>query len=241
VPGAALGPGHGAGGMFIALQHLVSDLPDSRAPSRAERPGVPSVTDGTVLRVLLVDDGAHRVGQIRDELVQLGHAVVGVVDSAVALHDCVLRLQPDVVIVDADSPSRDTLEHLATLSSRHPKPVVVFAEDDADDPMRRAMAAGVSAYVVAGLQTRRIAPVLRVAIARFEQEEVLRRQLVEAHNALGARRQVERAKGILMRTRGIGEDEAHRLLRKLAMDRGMKIDQVAEQVIAAADLLAPPG
>ncbi|RVT49016.1 ANTAR domain-containing protein [Rubrivivax albus] len=193
------------------------------------------------MRVLLVDDGAHRVGQIQDELAQQGHVVVGVVDSAVALHDAVLRLRPDVVIVDADSPSRDTLEHLATLSAQLPRPVVVFAEDEADDPMRRAMAAGVSAYVVAGLQARRIAPVLRVAIARFEQEALLRRQLLEAQAALGARKQVERAKGILMRTRGIGEDEAYKLLRKLAMDRGSKLEQVADQVIAAADLLAPPG
>lgn len=193
------------------------------------------------LRVLLVDDGAHRVAQIQEELQQQGHEVVGVVDSAVALHDQVLQLRPDVVIVDAESPSRDTLEHLATLSAHLPRPVVVFAEDEADDPMRRAMAAGVSAYVVAGLQARRIAPVLRVAIARFEQEALLRRQLLEAQAALGARKQVERAKGILMRTRGMGEDEAYKLLRKLAMDRGSKLEQVAEQVIAAADLLAPPG
>lgn len=190
--------------------------------------------------MLLVDDGAHRVGLIADELTQLGHLIVGVVDSAVALHDCVLQLRPDVVIVDAESPSRDTLEHLATLSSTLPRPVVVFAEDDADDPMRRAMAAGVSAYVVAGLQTRRIAPVLRVAMARFEQEAALRHQLSEAREALSSRKLVERAKGILMRTRGIGEDEAHRLLRKLAMDRGLKLEQVAQQVIAAADLLTPP-
>ena len=202
---------------------------------------LPNSAEPAALRVLLVDDGAHRVGQIQDELAQQGHVVVGVVDSAVALHDAVLQLRPDVVIVDADSPSRDTLEHLGTLSAQLPRPVVVFAEDEADDPMRRAMAAGVSAYVVAGLQARRIAPVLRVAIARFEQEALLRRQLVEAQAALGARKQVERAKGILMRTRGIGEDEAYKLLRKLAMDRGSKLEQVADQVIAAADLLAPPG
>lgn len=212
--------------MLLALQQNVNARPP---------------IDSASLRVLLVDDGAHRVGQIRDELVQIGHEVVGVVDSAVELHDCVLRLQPDLVIVDAESPTRDTLEGLATLSGRLPRPVVVFAEDDADDPMRRAMAAGVSAYVVAGLHARRIAPVLRVAIARFEQEEVLRQRLSDAQAALSTRKQVERAKGILMRTRGIGEDEAHRLLRKLAMDRGMRMEQVAEQVIAAADLLAPPG
>jgi response regulator NasT len=191
--------------------------------------------------VLLVDDGAHRVDLIRDELTKQGHSVVGVVDSAVTLHDSVLALKPDVVIVDAESPTRDTLEHLATLSSRLPRPVVVFAEDEADDLMRLAMAAGVSAYVVAGLQPRRIAPVLRVAIARFQQDAALRRQLSEAQDALSSRKLVERAKGILQRTRGIGEDDAHRLLRKLAMDRGLKLEQVAQQVLAAADLLAPPG
>ena len=193
------------------------------------------------LRVLLVDDGAHRVDLIRDELTKQGHLVVGVVDSAVTLHESVLALKPDVVIVDAESPTRDTLEHLATLSSRLPRPVVVFAEDEADDLMRLAMAAGVSAYVVAGLQPRRIAPVLRVAIARFQQDAALRRQLSEAQDALSSRKLVERAKGILQRTRGIGEDDAHRLLRKLAMDRGLKLEQVAQQVLAAADLLAPPG
>jgi len=193
------------------------------------------------LRVLLVDDGAHRVDLIRDELTKQGHLVVGVVDSAVTLHESVLALKPDVVIVDAESPTRDTLEHLATLSSRLPRPVVVFSEDEADDLMRLAMAAGVSAYVVAGLQPRRIAPVLRVAIARFQQDAALRRQLSEAQDALSSRKLVERAKGILQRTRGIGEDDAHRLLRKLAMDRGLKLEQVAQQVLAAADLLAPPG
>lgn len=191
--------------------------------------------------MLLVDDGAHRVDLIRDELTQQGHLVVGVVNSAVTLHDSVLALKPDVVIVDAESPTRDTLEHLATLSSRLPRPVVVFSEDEADDLMRLAMAAGVSAYVVAGLQPRRIAPVLRVAIARFQQDAALRRQLSEAQDALSSRKLVERAKGILQRTRGIGEDDAHRLLRKLAMDRGLKLEQVAQQVLAAADLLAPPG
>jgi len=208
-------------------------VPDTPAPI------CKAATDA--LRVLLVDDGAHRVDLIRDELTKQGHLVVGVVDSAVTLHESVLALKPDVVIVDAESPTRDTLEHLATLSSRLPRPVVVFAEDEADDLIRLAMAAGVSAYVVAGLQPRRIAPVLRVAIARFQQDAALRRQLSEAQDALSSRKLVERAKGILQRTRGIGEDDAHRLLRKLAMDRGLKLEQVAQQVLAAADLLAPPG
>lgn len=190
-----------------------------------------------VLRVLLVDDGAHRTSLIRDALTAQGYEVVGVIDSAPVLHEGVARLQPDVVIVDSESPSRDTLEHLATLSARNPRPVVVFAEDDADDPLRRAMAAGVSAYVVAGLQPARLAAVLRVAMARFEQDKALRQELAQARDELSTRKQVERAKGILMKARGLSEEAAYQQLRKLAMDRGEKLLQVAERVIAAQELL----
>lgn len=195
---------------------------------------------GTPLRVLLVDDGAHRVSVIRDELMRQGHEVVGVVDSPLVIHDCVTRLAPDIVIVDSESPSRDTLEHVATLSSRNPRPVVMFAEDDADDPMRRALAAGVSAYVVAGLQPHRLASVMRVAIARFEQDKALREQLEQARGALASRKVVERAKGVLMHSGGMSEDEAYRHLRKLAMDRGEKLVEVAQRVIDAHELLWPP-
>lgn len=193
--------------------------------------------DQSPLRVLLVDDGAHRASLIRDELTQHGHQVVGVVDSARQIHDSVLQLHPDVVIVDAESPSRDTLEHLATLSTRNPRPVVVFAEDDADDPLRRAMAAGVSAYVVDGLRPRRLAAVLRVAMLRFEQDKALRQELAKARNELDSRKVVERAKGILMQARALTEDEAFHQLRRMAMDRGEKLGQAAERVIAAHELL----
>lgn len=195
----------------------------------------------TPLRVLLIDDGAHRVDLIRDELTRQGHLVVGVVDSALTIHDCVLRLAPDVVIVDSESPTRDTLEHLATVSSTSPRPVVVFAEDPAHAPMQQALAAGVSAYVIAGLQPQRLTPVLQVAIARFEQDRALREQLGQAQNQLAQRRQIERAKGILMEEGGLSEEQAHAQLRKLAMDRGQRLAEMADRVIQARDLLRPRG
>jgi response regulator NasT len=139
------------------------------------------------LRVLLIDDGAHRISLIRDELTRQGHLVVGVVDSALLIHDCVLRLQPDVVIVDSESPTRDTLENLATVSSSCPRPVVVFSEDASQAPMQQALRAGVSAYVIAGLQASRLMPVLQVAIARFEQDFALRGQLDDAQTQLAER------------------------------------------------------
>ena len=193
------------------------------------------------LRVLLIDDGAHRVALIRDELTRQGHEVVGVIDSAIVVHECVTRLAPDVVIVDSESPSRDTLEHVATLSVNNPRPVVVFAEDDSDEPLQCAMQAGVSAYVVAGLQPHRLASVLKVAIARFEQDKSLREQLLQAESELSSRRVVERAKAILMQQGGLTEDAAHRQLRKLAMDRGEKLVPLAERIIDAHELLNGSG
>lgn len=194
---------------------------------------------GGRLRVLLIDDGAHRVQSIREELTRQGHEVVGVIDSATLVHDCVQRLAPDLVIVDSQSPTRDTLENLATLSGTHPRPVVVFSEDASDDTLRRALKAGVSAYVVAGLRAERLQPVLQVAIARFEQEFALRAQLSQARQQLASRRTIERAKGVLMAEGGLDEDQAYRRLRKLAMDRGKRLVEVAESVIEARDLLRP--
>ncbi len=199
----------------------------------------PSDTPTPGLRVLLIDDGAHRVDLIQQELARQGCDVVGVIDSATLIHDCVLRLKPDVVIVDSESPTRDTMENLATLNAQMPRPVVVFSEDGSDDPMRRALRAGVSAYVVAGLRPDRLAPVLQVAIARFEQDLALRQQLDKAQAQLSARKLIERAKGILMSETGLDEDAAYKRLRRLAMDRGVPLVEVAERVIDAQNLLRP--
>jgi response regulator NasT len=200
----------------------------------------PSLAAGLPLRVLLIDDGAHHVALINEELTRRGHFVVGVVDSALLIHDCVLRLQPDVVIVDSESPTRDTLEHLSTVSANCPRPVVVFSEDADAAPMQQALKAGVSAYVIAGLHPQRLLPVLQVAIARFEQDRALKGQLEMAQAQLSERKDVERAKGILMKELGLSEDQAFSHLRKLAMDRGQKLAVVAERVIDAQGLLRPP-
>lgn len=211
----------------------------SAQPPAAETPPAEAAISAP-LRVLLIDDGAHRVSLIHDELARQGHLVVGVLDSALLIHDCVLRLQPDVVIVDSESPTRDTLEHLATVSAQNPRPVVVFSEDASAGPMQQALRAGVSAYVISGLQPQRLLPVLQVAIARFEQDRELRGQLEVAQSQLSERKLVERAKGILMEEVGLSEAQAYQHLRKLAMDRGQRLAQVAERVVQAHDLLKPP-
>lgn len=207
------------------------------SPSSSDRP--PTTAAHPPLRVLLIDDGAHRVELIAEELRRQGHEVVGLIASARLIHDSVLTLKPDVVIVDAESPTRDTLEHLAATSLAHPRPVVVFAEDDGEAPMQQALRMGVSAYVIAGLSPERLTPVLKVAIARFEQDQALRAQLGVAELKLGERKLIERAKGLLMREVGLSEEQAHAQLRRLAMDRGERLAQAAERVLAARSLLRP--
>jgi response regulator NasT len=189
---------------------------------------------------LLIDDGAHRVDLIHNELTRQGHLVVGVLDTALLIHDCVVRLAPDVVIVDSESPSRDTLEHLATVSSVLPRPMVVFSEDPSQGPMQQALQAGVSAYVIAGLQPQRLMPVLQVAIARFAQDRALKQQLGAAQTQLSERKLVERAKGLLMTEFALSEEQAYQHLRKLAMDRGQRLAQVAQRIVEMRDLLQPP-
>ncbi len=193
---------------------------------------------GPCLRVLLIDDGAHRVRHIAEALIQQGHTVVGVLAEATRIHEAVQSLHPDVVIVDAESPTRDTLEHLALLNEKAPRPVVMFAEDEAGDAMRAALRAGVSAYVVAGLSPQRLLPVMQVAQARFEQEQQLRQELQAARSSAGQRQQIDKAKQILMKQLSLSEPEAHRRLQKLAMDRGVTAFAVALQVIDAHQLLS---
>jgi response regulator NasT len=192
----------------------------------------------SLLRVLLIDDGAGRVEALREGLAGLRCDVVGVLDSPLLIHDCVQQLQPDVVIVASDSPSRDTLENLAVLSARMPRPVVVFTDDPNRAVMQRAIAAGVSAYVVAGMQPQRLAAVLNVAIARFEQETALRNELAQARERLAARKRIERAKGILMREHGLDEEAAYAHLRRLAMSRKLRLVEIADRIIEAKSLLS---
>ncbi|HXF46030.1 MAG TPA: ANTAR domain-containing protein, partial [Burkholderiaceae bacterium] len=165
-------------------------------------------------------------------------AVLGVLDAAVELAARVASLDPDLIIIGADSPQRDTLEHIAAMTQRSPRPIVLFTEDPDRERMQRAIRAGVSSYVVAGLEPRRLRPILDVALARFEAEAALRAQLQASQAALAERKRIERAKGILMQARGLSEEAAYAELRRLAMNRGAKLVEIADRIIEARELLS---
>jgi response regulator NasT len=189
------------------------------------------------MRVLVVDESPERAELLREGLVRAGHEVTATLSSPIALLKTIEALAPDVIVIDMDSPSRDVLEHLVFVSEHTPRPVVMFAQDDAPETIRAATRAGVSAYVVDGLDRDRIKAIVEAAVARFEDFQSLRTQLADAQLKLSERKLVERAKGLLMKSRGLDEDAAYSALRRMAMDRKLKLAEVAQRVIDAADLL----
>jgi len=191
-----------------------------------------------MLKVMLVDDTLERVQTLRLALAQAGYEVIEHAGSTVDLHRRVAAIKPDVIIIDTDSPDRDTIENLCVISRDEPRPVVMFTHDDDSTKIREAVRAGVSAYVVDGLSLERVKPIIDVAIARFEQFQALRQELAQNEEKLAERKVVERAKGILMKGRNLSEDEAYRALRQQAMDNNTRLGDVARQVIALAGLLS---
>lgn len=191
-----------------------------------------------MLRVMLVDDASHEeASSLIEGLKAAGFDVVVAPPDARSLLDRVGELAPDAIIIASESPTRDTLEQLAFVTERRPRPIVLFTEDRANATIAAALRAGVSAYIVDGIDPARLRPILDVAIARFEQEKALRAELRDAKDKLAERKLIERAKGALMRQKGIGEDEAFALMRKLAMDRNRRLADVAQQVLDVTGLL----
>ena len=187
------------------------------------------------LKVMVVDADSTRRAQIVSSLQNTGCTVVE--HDALSL-DIVARLEsvrPDVMVIDADAPDRDMLEHLCMISRDQPHPIVLFTDDDNETRIKQAIRAGVTSYVVKGIDPVRIKPILQVAIARFEEHQSLRRDLSDAQTQLAQRKLIERAKGIVMKQKTIDEDEAYRLLRKMAMDRNAKLADVAEQIVGLSE------
>ena len=183
-----------------------------------------------------------------DECRQRSEAVVALLQSAgchiVAnpapgenLLEQVERHRPDVVIIDVDLPSRDTLESLRSVQATEPRPMVMFSQDDNGATIRKAVEAGVSAYVAEGIQSKRVRPILDAAIATFDQYQLLQKQLDVTRGELEKQKKLDRAKRILMTQRGISEQDAYAFIRSSAMQQKVKIERIAEKIIDAADLL----
>jgi response regulator NasT len=195
----------------------------------------PSATPG--LRVMIVDDDEERSRNLRGALTLAGYHVVAELKESLALPDAVSGLKPQIIIINADSPDRDTLEHISVTTRDAPRPVVMFTQDGDSDSIRAAVKAGVSAYVVDGLAPERIRSILEVACAQFEAHQELATKLADTERQLAERKSVEKAKGLLMKRRSLSEEQAYKELRNLAMKTNKKLVEVAETLIAAEHLL----
>lgn len=191
-----------------------------------------------LLTIIVVEEDRDRAIGIVDALKDSIECDVHVIGNASGMARKIAAFQPDVVLIDVDAPSRDMLEELTLASGPLERPVAMFVSAAAGDLAQTAIEAGVSAYVVDGLSPERVKPVMDTAIARFQMIRQMRSELAETRRALEERKVIDRAKGLLMKARGIDEDAAYALLRKSAMDQGKRVADVAQALVTAADLLS---
>lgn len=186
---------------------------------------------------MLVDDRIDRREMLDIALQNIDCALVACTTSDSDLLSAVKTCDPDVILVDIEAPGRDILESLETVHSTVPRPMVMFSQDDNNQTIRRATQAGVSAYVVDGLQISRVRPIIDAAVARFQHFSLLETELKQARNQLAERKIIDKAKRIVMRRQDVSEEVAYKSMRKLAMDSNKKLSEVAQRVIAAEKLL----
>jgi response regulator NasT len=187
---------------------------------------------------------AERSRSLRIGLLESGFNLVATLPADVFLTERLAQLMPDMIIVDAESEARDALEHVVMATRDERRPIVMFTNDSDTSHVKDAVAAGVTAYIVAGLSSERIRPILDVAMARFQHEQALRDELNtalaerdELSAAMKDRRVIDRAKTLLMDKQGLSEEAAYARLRKTAMDKNLKLVDVAQRILDVADLL----
>jgi response regulator NasT len=191
----------------------------------------------TELRVLLVDENPEDTFTLVEALSDAGYRVIARVEPDKRLKEHVQDIDPEMIVIHVKKPSDEMLESLRLLGEECPRPVVVFAEDKGTAAIQHAIKAGVSAYVVDGLTQGRIQPVIDVAMARFREINDLKHELAETRNKLSERKLVDRAKGILMTKRGLSEEDAYGAMRKMAMERNVKLSDLAKNIIDVSELL----
>jgi response regulator NasT len=185
------------------------------------------------LKVLLIGPSRRRLDSLMAALAENApeHHLVGRLDRAIDLPAWVAELEPDAIIMDTESPSRDTLEQIVVMSEATPRPIVMFSQDESQDAMRRAVSAGVACYVVNGLETERIQPLLQLARVRFEAWQAMRDDALRARQELQEHKLIEQAKRLLMKEDKLSEEAAYQALRREAMQHRRRIADVARLLL----------
>ena len=190
-----------------------------------------------MLKVMIVDNEIKRRKPLKQLLIDNGFEVVAHVGNDCHLPDLYLTYNPDVLIIDTDSPNLNMTENICLMTAHNPRPIVMFTQDSDKLKIKLATQAGVNAYVVGHIPSERLTPVIDAAVARFEEFNNLRAELSQAKSKLDERKVIERAKGLLMKQRGLDEDAAYEMLRSMAMKKNMKLVDLSHQLIEAASML----
>jgi response regulator NasT len=195
--------------------------------------------ESTTLVILVIDENRIRASIIEAGLRETGHDNVTMVHDISGVARTIADINPDVIVIDLENPNRDVLENMFQLSPAVKRPIAMFVDRSDRASIEAAVEAGVSAYVVDGLKQERVKPILDIAISRFNAFSRLTRELEEARSELENRKLIERAKGILMKSKGLSEEAAYALLRKTAMNQNRRIAEIAQSLITTAGLLGP--
>ncbi len=196
-------------------------------------------TASNKLNVLVIDENSIRASIIELGLCEAGYDNVTIIHDMNGLARRIMEINPDVIVIDIENPNRDMLESFFQISRAVKRPIAMFVDKSDEASIEAAVEAGVSAYVVNGLKQERVRPILKMAISRFNAFSRLNRELEEARGQLESRKVIDRAKHLLMRSRGVSEEEAYSRLRRAAMNENRKIEEIAQSLVTAASLFDP--
>lgn len=184
------------------------------------------------LCILLIDENVQRAESISCALNNSRYRISHLASPGASLLKQVDQIQPDIIVIDIESPSRDILESLQAISHFNPKPVVMFSTQNDTNTINQSIESGVSAYVVGNIEPGRVKPILDAAVARFREFQKIKNELTDTKQQLASRKTIDQAKRLLMKKKNLSEDEAFKVMRKTAMDTGQKLDDVAKTLLS---------
>ncbi|KUJ74940.1 hypothetical protein AVO42_06110 [Thiomicrospira sp. XS5] len=191
---------------------------------------------GEPTRVMLVDNESARAALLSKALEDHGYQVVARVAPGPSLLSKVAKIMPDMIVIDTDSPDRDILDSMSLLNEHNPMPVVMFADEDNETIIQEAIRSGVSGYIAKGVDKERVNSIMSVAVARFREYQALKNELRETKDELESKKVIDKAKRLLMLQKKVSEDEAYEAMRKMSMDRNIRMVDVAENIISVLEL-----
>lgn len=187
------------------------------------------------LKVMLVDDDSARAALLSQALQDHGYEVVARVEPGPSLLSKVAKVLPDMIVIDTDSPDRDILESMSLLNEHNPMPVVMFSDVEDETVIQEAIRSGVSGYIAKGVDQQRVKSIMNVAIARFREYQALKNELKQTKDELESKKLIDQAKHLLMSQKGVSEQEAYEAMRKMSMDRNIRMAEVAENIISVLE------